>query len=435
MVDDFISGNKKIAIVGLGYIGLSLCVGFAKVFHKIIGFDINEKRVKELQSGYDKNAEITEEDLKLKSIQFTSNSEELRDASIIIIAVPSPVNTHKLPDLSHIKAASKITGEQLSSGAVVVYESTVYPGVTEKICIPILENYSGLKCGIDFKVGYSPERINPGDKIHTLENITKIVAGQDIETTDLLAELYGMVVKAGIYKAADIRTAEAAKVIENIQRDINIALINELSIIFNKIGIDTTSVLNAAKTKWNFIPFEPGLVGGHCIGVDPYYLTFKAKEIGYNPEVILAGRRINDYMGIYIANQTIKELIKSKVSFENVRILILGFTFKENIRDIRNTRVNEIYKEFVDYGLKTFVYDPFADKQDVKSLYSIEMLDDLDEESPYNCVVIAVKHDIFKAILSDKINSICQEGAIIIDVKGICDSKSLNSKGFRYWRL
>lgn len=435
MIEDFISGKKKIAVVGLGYIGLFLSIGFGKIFQKVIGFDIDEKRVGELKAGYDKNREVSEEDLKIGSIEFSSNPLNLRDAGIIIIAVPTPVSSHKIPDLEHIKKASQIVGGNLSKDSIVVYESTVYPGVTEEICVPILERCSGLRCGIDFKIGYSPERINPGDKVYTLESIVKIVAGQDTETTDFLAKVYGDVVKAGIYKSPDIKTAEAAKVIENIQRDINIALVNELAIIFNKLGIDTIEVLNAAKTKWNFLPFAPGLVGGHCIGVDPYYLTFKAKEAGYNPEVILSGRRINDCMGKYIANQTIKELIKAKVSFDDIKILILGFTFKENIRDIRNTRVREIYNELLDFGVRPFIYDPHADNDEVFCQYSIELIKDLDACTPYDGVILAVKHDIFKDISPDYLRSLCRAESVLIDVKGFFERESFESRGFRYWRL
>lgn len=435
MIEDYISGKKSIAVVGLGYIGLSLCIGFGKVFKKVTGFDINEERVKELKSGYDKNSEFSAEDLKASSVDFTLEQEKLKNAGVIIIAVQSPVNQHKIPDLSHLKTASELVGKNLSAGSIVVYESTVYPGVTEEICLPILQMHSGLKAGLDFKIGYSPERINPGDRSHCLENIVKIVAGQDTDTTQFLAELYGAVVKAGIYKAPDIKTAEAAKVIENIQRDINIAFVNELAMLFKKLGLDTLEVLNAAKTKWNFIPFEPGLVGGHCIGVDPYYLTFKAKEAGYNPEIILSGRKINDNMGRYIASQTIKELIKSKTSFENVRVLIMGFTFKENIRDIRNTRVKDIYDELLEFGIKPFIYDPNADKNDVLLKYAITLIDDLSQYQPYDCIIAAVKHDIFKNISLDYLLSLCKPDAVLIDVKSFFERDAVKSKGFRHWRL
>lgn len=435
MIEDFILGRKRIAVVGLGYVGLPLCVGFGKVFKGVIGFDISESRIDELRSGFDRTLEVESEEIKKASVEFTSKPEMLKEANIIIVAVPTPVNSHNIPDLRPLESASEIVGKNMSEGVTVVYESTVYPGVTEEICRPILERHSGMKAGVDFKLGYSPERINPGDKIHNLENIVKVVAGQDSETIELLAGIYGKVVKAGIYKAQNIRTAEAAKVIENIQRDINIALINELSIIFHKLGLDTHDVLEAAKTKWNFLPFEPGLVGGHCIGVDPYYLTFKAQEVGYHPEVILAGRRINDYMGKYIAEQTIKELIKSQVTVKGSRILIMGFTFKENVRDVRNTRVIDIYNELKEYGVSPFVYDPEADKDEVNSEYGIGLIKSLDEFSPYDGIVVAVKHNEFNKLSPEYLRSICNENPVFIDVKGLFNGDALKMSGFRYWRL
>ncbi|HKN18784.1 MAG TPA: nucleotide sugar dehydrogenase, partial [Dissulfurispiraceae bacterium] len=311
MVEEFVSGEEKIAVVGLGYVGLPLCMSFGKVFKKVIGFDRDAVRIEELSSGYDRTSEVSPEELKHTGAEFTADPARLKEAHVIIVAVPTPVNSHKIPDLGCLKAASETIGANMSPGTTVVFESTVYPGVTEEFCGPLLEDISGMKSGIGFKLGYSPERINPGDKAHSIENIVKVVSGQDAETLALLSGLYGKVTKAGIHRAPNIKTAEAAKVIENIQRDLNIALVNELSIIFHLLGIDTNDVLAAAKTKWNFMPFVPGLVGGHCIGVDPYYLTYKAQEAGYNPEVILAGRRINDYMGKYIAEQTIKELIQA----------------------------------------------------------------------------------------------------------------------------
>jgi UDP-N-acetyl-D-galactosamine dehydrogenase len=433
MKEAFIS--KRIAVVGLGYVGLPLCVAFGKIFNGVIGFDINKKRVKELLSGNDLTGEVSSEDINAASIEFTDNPEKLRDSNIIIVAVPTPVNSHKIPDLNPLINASKIVGQYMSKDTVIVYESTVYPGVTEEICAPILEKNSGMKAGIDFKIGYSPERINPGDKRHRLENIVKVVAGQDQETTKLLAEIYGAVVKAGIYKAPNIKTAEAAKVIENIQRDLNIALINELSIIFHKIGVDTKEVLKAAKTKWNFLLFEPGLVGGHCIGVDPYYLTFKAQEVGYHPEVILAGRRINDYMGKYIAEQTIKELIKSGTTIKDSKVLIMGFTFKENVKDIRNTKVIDIYNELKEYGINTFVYDPIAEPDEIIKEYGIELINRPEILSPFDSIIFAVKHDKFKDISLKDLRKMCRDNSVIIDIKGIFDKEEIMSKGFKYWRL
>jgi UDP-N-acetyl-D-galactosamine dehydrogenase len=436
MTEDFVSGKKKIAVVGLGYVGLPLCVGFGRVFKGVIGFDISESRINELKSGNDWTLEVSSEDIKKTSVEFTANPQTLKNAGVIIIAVPTPINSHNIPDLRPLESASEIVGSNMSKGTIVVYESTVYPGVTEDICGHILEKYSGLKAGIDFKLGYSPERINPGDKIHTLENIVKVVAGQDNETTELLAGIYGKVVKAGIYKARNIKTAEAAKVIENIQRDLNIALINELSIIFHKLGLDTREVLDAAKTKWNFLPFEPGLVGGHCIGVDPYYLTFKAQEVGYHPEVILAGRRINDYMGKYIAEQTIKELIKAQVAVKGSKVLLMGFTFKENVKDVRNTRVIDIYNELKEYGASPFVYDPEADREEVRLEYGIDIIESPENSSPYDGIIVTVKHDEFKEFSVEYLRSLCGNNSpVLIDVKGLFNGDVLESAGFRYWRL
>ncbi|MFZ6008171.1 MAG: nucleotide sugar dehydrogenase [Nitrospirota bacterium] len=436
MTEDFVSGKKKIAVVGLGYVGLPLCVGFGRVFRGVIGFDISESRINELKSGNDWTLEVSSEDIKKTSVEFTANPRTLKNAGVIIIAVPTPINSHNIPDLRPLESASEIVGSNMSKGTIVVYESTVYPGVTEDICGHILEKYSGLKAGIDFKLGYSPERINPGDKIHTLENIVKVVAGQDNETTELLAGIYGKVVKAGIYKARNIKTAEAAKVIENIQRDLNIALINELSIIFHKLGLDTREVLDAAKTKWNFLPFEPGLVGGHCIGVDPYYLTFKAQEVGYHPEVILAGRRINDYMGKYIAEQTIKELIKAQVAVKGSKVLLMGFTFKENVKDVRNTRVIDIYNELKDYGVSPFVYDPEADREEVRLEYGIDIIGSPEGSSPYDGIIVTVKHDEFKEFSVEYLSSLCGNSSpVLIDVKGLFNGDVLELAGFRYWRL
>lgn len=436
MVEDFISGKRKIAVVGLGYVGLPLCIGFGKTFKGVIGFDVNESRVKELRSGYDRTLEVSSDNIKKASIDFTAEPESLKKADVIIVAVPTPINSHNIPDLKPIELATEIVGNNMAEGVTVVYESTVYPGVTEEICGSILEKYSGMKAGVDFKLGYSPERINPGDRIHTLENIVKVVAGQDDETTDLLGEIYGKVVKAGIYKAPNIKTAEAAKVIENIQRDLNIALINELSIIFHRLGLDTGEVLEAAKTKWNFLPFEQGLVGGHCIGVDPYYLTFKAQEVGYHPEVILAGRRINDYMGKYIAEQAIKEMIRSQVAVKGSKVLIMGFTFKENVKDVRNTRVIDIYNELTEYGVSPFVYDPEADKDEVKLEYGIDMIKRPEDFSPYDCIIVTVRHNEFRKFSAEHLRSLCGNNRpVLIDVKGLFNGDVLRSSGFRYWRL
>ena len=435
MIDHILKGEKAIAIVGLGYVGTPLAVEFGKIAGKIIGFDIKKQRIDELLNANDITGEITAEDLKNSRIDFTSDPKRLREASVIIVAVPTPIDKYKIPDLKPLESASRIVGENIQRGSVVVYESTVYPGVTEDICVPIIEQCSGLKCGIDFSIGYSPERINPGDKEHSLTNIIKVVAGGDKETTELLAKIYGLVVKAGIHKAPDIRTAEAAKVIENIQRDLNIALINELAIIFHKLGLDTRDVLDAASTKWNFLRFEPGLVGGHCIGVDPYYLTFKAQSIGYHPEVILSGRRINDSMGKYIAEQAIKHLIKSNKAVKGSKILILGFTFKDNVKDIRNTRVIDIYNELKEYGVEPYVHDPHASLKDVSAEYGIKLMQTPEEKCPFDGIIIAVKHREYANYSMEYLKGLCNSNASLIDVRGIYRKDEALEAGLNYWRL
>lgn len=425
----------KIAVIGLGYVGLPLAVAFAKEFD-VIGFDIKRERVDELKNGIDSTGEVSSEKLKSVSIKFTNNSDALKEANFYIVTVPTPIDNHKNPDLRPLVKASETVGKYLKKGDYVVYESTVYPGVTEEICVPILEKESGLKFINDFKVGYSPERINPGDKIHTFENIIKVVSGCDEESLEKIAEVYGKVVKAGIYKAESIKVAEAAKVIENTQRDLNIALMNELALIFDKMSIDTKNVLEAAGTKWNFLKFEPGLVGGHCIGVDPYYLTFKAQEIGYHPQVILAGRKINDYMGKFIAEKTVKLLIKNDKLVKNAKILILGFTFKENVPDIRNTRVIDIYNELIEYGTNPVVYEPVASKEDVESEYEIKMLDSINNiNKEFDAIIMAVKHDKFlKELNNEVIENLLTENGVFVDVKGVMKDK-LSDARFIYWRL
>ncbi len=435
MIDHILKGEKAIAVVGLGYVGTPLTVEFGKVVGKVIGFDTKKQRIDELSHGNDTVGEITAEDLKNSRIDFTTDPKRLREASVIIVAVPTPIDKYKIPDLKPLESASRIVGENIQRGSVVVYESTVYPGVTEDFCVPIIEQYSGMKCGKDFRIGYSPERINPGDKEHNLTNIVKVVAGGDIETTELLAKIYGLVVKAGIHKAPDIRTAEAAKVIENIQRDLNIALINELAIIFHKLGLDTRDVLNTASTKWNFLRFEPGLVGGHCIGVDPYYLTFKAQSIGYHPEVILSGRRINDSMGKYIAEQAIKHLIKSNKAVKGSKILILGFTFKDNVKDIRNTRVIDIYNELKEYGVEPYVHDPHASPEDVSAEYGIKLMQTPEEKRPFDGIIIAVKHRAYADYSMEYLKGLCSSNASLIDVKGIYRKDEALKAGLNYWRL
>lgn len=386
--------NRKISIIGLGYVGLPVAVAFGKK-QEVIAFDISEKRVSELKEGIDNTKETTLDELKSSELLFTTNPDDLKNADFHIVAVPTPIDKSNRPDLSPLVNVSTMLGKIIKKGDIVVYESTVYPGVTEEECMPILEKYSGLKGGVDFFVGYSPERINPGDKKHTFTQITKVVAGQNDEIRKIVASVYGSVVEAGIYEASSIKVAEAAKVIENTQRDINIAFVNELAIIFNKLGISVHEVLEAAKTKWNFLPFEPGLVGGHCIGVDPYYLTYKAEQVGYHPEVILSGRRTNDNMGKYIAERTIKEMIKKDMPIRNNKVGILGFTFKENCPDVRNTKVIDIVRELESYHIEVKVYDPIADADSAMKEYNISLCS-LDEIKNLEILIVAVAHSKIK---------------------------------------
>lgn len=432
--ESLLNKTEKIAVVGLGYVGLPLAVHLARHF-SVKGYDINSDRIDELEAGHDRTKEVTDSDLQSSTMDFTSNPEALSSCRLIIVAVPTPIDDAKSPDLTYIRNTSTTVGKHLSQGSCVVFESTVYPGVTEDICVPILEKESGLKFGKDFSVGYSPERINPGDKVHTIETITKIVSASDPETLALLTQVYGKIVNANIYQASSIKVAEAAKVIENTQRDINIALINELSIIFNKMGIDTLEVLEAAGTKWNFLPFRPGLVGGHCIGVDPYYLTFKAETLGYHPQVILAGRRINDGMGIYIAGQTIKMLIAADKHVRNAKVAILGLTFKENVPDLRNTKVADIINELKDYGSSVIIHDPHASAEQVYRKYGLK-LQLLDEISKVDAVILAVAHREYQELGLRKIAALCSDkDSPVVDVKGMFNHEEAKKLKINYWRL
>ncbi len=432
--EDFVQKRERIAVVGLGYVGLPLAVHLSRHF-SVVGFDIKETRIRQLQLGIDQTLEVTLEQLKAAAVNFTTDPRLLKQCRLIIIAVPTPIDASRIPDLRALKRASKLVGGQLCRGSCVVYESTVYPGVTEEICAPVLEEESGLALGKDFTVGYSPERINPGDKVHTLENIVKIVSGWDGETVALLGDIYGTVVKAGIYTASSIKVAEAAKVIENTQRDINIALMNELSIIFQRLGIDTLEVLAAAGTKWNFLPFRTGLVGGHCIGVDPYYLTYKAESLGYHPEMILAGRRINDGMGKYIAERTVKMLIAADKPVRKARVAVLGLTFKENIPDIRNTKVVDIINELKGYGIEVFVHDPFADVSEVRSHYDLT-LTPLKDITGMDALIIAVAHDDYRDLGLSGIAARCRDGnPVVADIKGIFSAREATELGIHYWSL
>jgi len=430
--------QEKVAVVGLGYVGLPLAIEFGKIA-STIGFDVNQNRIKTLNEKKDSNMEVSFEEFdRCAFLTFTSDPKVLQEAGFIIVAVPTPITAKKQPDLSCMTSASTLVGKNLTRGSIVVYESTVYPGVTEDICVPILEKESGLKCGIDFKVGYSPERINPGDKKHTVANILKIVSGQDNEVLEEIAKVYELVIKAGIYKAESIKTAEAAKVIENTQRDLNIALVNELSIVFDKMKIDTKSVLEAAGTKWNFIKLSPGLVGGHCIGVDPYYLTYRAEELGYIPQVILAGRRINDGMGKYIAEQTVKCLIKADKIVKNANVLVMGIAFKENVSDIRNSKVIDVINELKEYGVSVSVTDPLASKEEVKEEYGVDLVS-YDKDAHYDAIILAVAHDEFKEHLNiDNLKKNLNGGqnkGVIIDIKCILDKQAMEKSGLNYWRL
>jgi UDP-N-acetyl-D-galactosamine dehydrogenase len=429
--------SASISVIGLGYVGLPIAIAFANKA-SVIGFDINNSKIELCKSGIDPTNEVGNEILSSTTINFTSDPLKLREAKFHIVAVPTPVHVDHTPDLSPIKSASSLLGKNLVKGSIVVYESTVYPGVTEEECIPILERESGLKCGVDFKVGYSPERINPGDKVHRLETITKIVSGMDEESLDTIASVYEMVVTAGVYKATSIKVAEAAKVIENSQRDINIAFMNELSIIFNKMNIDTKSVLEAAGTKWNFLKFSPGLVGGHCIGIDPYYLTYKAESLGYHSRIILSGRRINDDMGKFVVENAVKKLIQVGKHVKNAKVAILGFTFKENCPDTRNTRVIDIVNEFKEYGINPVVCDPQADVNEAKALYGIDFID-RKEIKNMNIVLIAVSHNEFLQLdmsdIDNLFDEIPNEKKILIDIKGILDRKKYEDANYCYWRL
>lgn len=423
--------NRKIAVVGLGYVGLPVAVTFGKK-HEVIGFDINDRRINELKENYDRTNEVTTEDLKETNINFTSKSENLKAADFIIVAVPTPIDKNNKPDLTPLLKASETVGKELTKDTIVVYESTVYPGATEEDCVPILEKESGLKCGDDFFVGYSPERINPGDKVHTFETITKVVSGQTSEVLDIVAEVYGSVVTAGVHKASSIKVAEAAKVIENTQRDVNIALMNELALIFDKLNIDTNEVLKASGTKWNFLNFKPGLVGGHCIGVDPYYLTHKAQEVGHHPEVILAGRRINDDMSKFIASNVVKGLLKQGLEVQGATVNVLGLTFKENCPDLRNTKVIHIIEELIDYGLDVHVSDVEADKDEAKKFYNID-LESKDQLPEADAVVFAVAHKDYVQNKKEYINLV-KENGIVFDIKGVIDDNDVSSQQ-GLWRL
>lgn len=435
--EDLVSGKEQLSLVGLGYVGMPIAVAFAKKIN-VIGFDLNEKKIEMYKSGIDPTKEVGDKVIKNTTVDFTSNEARLREAKFHIVAVPTPVNPDHTPDLTPVEGASTILGRNLTKGSIVVYESTVYPGVTEEVCVPILEKESGLKCGADFKIGYSPERINPGDKVHRLETITKIVSGMDEETLDQVAKVYELVVEAGVHRAESIKVAEAAKVIENSQRDINIAFMNELSIIFNKMGIDTKSVLEAAGTKWNFLNFRPGLVGGHCIGVDPYYLTYRAEQMGYHSQIILSGRRINDDMGKYVAEQLVKKLIAVGTPVKDAKVAVLGFTFKENCPDTRNTKIIDIVNELNEYGINPALVDPQADIDEAKHEYGIDFVS-FDSIKEMDAIILAVAHKEFENLSIEDIDKLFKnvpnEKRVLLDLKGLLNRKEYEQRGYTYWRL
>lgn len=427
--------NIKMSVIGLGYVGMPIAVAFSKKVD-VIGFDVNKEKVQLYKEGIDPTREIGNEGIKNSAVDFTSDETRLRESLFHVVAVPTPVNDDHTPDLRPVESASRSIGRNLTRGSIVVFESTVYPGVTEDICVPILERESGMKCGVDFKVGYSPERINPGDKLHRLESIVKIVSGMDEESLDTIAKMYELVVEAGVHRAESIMVAEAAKVIENSQRDINIAFMNELSIIFNKMGIDTKAVLRAAGTKWNFLNFQPGLVGGHCIGVDPYYLTHRAELFGYHSQIILAGRRINDDMGKYVAENLIKNLVKADVPVNGAKVAILGFTFKENCPDTRNTKIIDIVRELREYGIEPLIVDPKADEKEAFHEYGVRFVS-IDSVRGMDAVLIAVAHSEFAGFSVGEIDAFFKSGLdagkVLLDIKGVLDRKVYETLGYRYW--
>lgn len=432
------SGKEKVSLVGLGYVGMPIAVAFANKGVDVIGFDLNKAKIDLYKSGVDPTNEVGDQAIKETSVFFTSDEKDLQKAKFHIVAVPTPVNTDHTPDLAPVIGASEIVGRNLTKDSYVVFESTVYPGVTEDVCVPILEKESGLKCGVDFKVGYSPERINPGDKVHRLENIRKIVSGCDEESLKIIKAVYDIVIEVGTYPVSNIKTAEAVKVVENSQRDINIAFMNELAMVFDRMGIDTNEVVDGMNTKWNALGFRPGLVGGHCIGVDPYYFTYEAEKLGYHSQIILNGRIVNDGMGNFVADAAVKKMIAAGKAPKKSKVVILGLTFKENCPDTRNSKVSDIYNKFLEYGIEPVVIDPWASERDAKHEYNIE-LKSFEEANDADCIVFAVAHNEFKELSLDDISKLYknlpQNEKILIDVKGIFSVNELEEKGFSYWRL
>lgn len=438
LYENIVKKENKISVIGLGYVGMPIAIAFAKKKVDVIGFDINENKIELYKSGIDPTNEVGNEEIKETTVEFTADESKLKEARFHIIAVPTPINSDKTPDLSPVEGASRTVGRNLTKGSIVVYESTVYPGVTEDICVPILEKESGLKCGVDFKIGYSPERINPGDKVHTLEKIIKIVSGMDDESLEEVAKVYELVIEAGVHRAPSIKVAEAAKVVENSQRDINIAFMNELAMVFDRMRIDTKDVIDAMNTKWNALGFYPGLVGGHCIGVDPYYFVYEAEKLGYHSQIILSGRKINDGMGKFVADAIIKKLILTNKVVKQSKVAILGITFKENCPDTRNSKVIDIIESLREYGIEPIVIDPEADVEEAKREYGIELVDIKDVKDA-DCLVLAVAHDIFKQMSWKEIDSLFgnfdNNEKVLIDVKSMLDRSEIEEKGYSYWRL
>lgn len=432
------SGEESLSLVGLGYVGMPIAVAFANEGVNVIGFDLNAAKIDLYKAGIDPTHEVGDEAISKTTVQFTSDETDLRRAKFHIVAVPTPVNQDHTPDLSPVIGASEILGRNLTKGSIVVFESTVYPGVTEDVCMPILEKESGLKCGVDFKIGYSPERINPGDKVHRLENIKKIVSGMDVESLEEIKNVYDLVIKVGTYPVSTIKTAEAVKVVENSQRDINIAFMNELAMVFDRMGIDTAEVVEGMNTKWNALGFRPGLVGGHCIGVDPYYFTYEAEKLGYHSQIILSGRKVNDGMGAFVADATIKQLILAGKAPKNSKVVILGLTFKENCPDTRNSKVEDIIKRLSEYEIVPIVVDPWASERDAMHEYGVK-LTKLEDVHEADCVILAVAHDEFKNMALETLDDLYvdngNETKVLIDVKSIFNRDEVNQAGYRYWRL
>ncbi len=438
LFEKLVNGEEKLALVGLGYVGMPIAVAFAKKGLKVVGFDLNEAKINLYKSGVDPTKEVGDEAIKNTTLEFTADETRLKDAKFIIVAVPTPINTDHTPDLTPVIRASEIIGRNLTKGSIVVYESTVYPGCTEHVCIPILEKESRFKCGVDFKIGYSPERINPGDKVHRLENIHKVVSGIDEESLEEIKKVYDIVIEVGTHPVSNMRTAEAVKVVENSQRDINIAFMNELAMVFDRMNIDTNEVVDGMNTKWNALGFRPGLVGGHCIGVDPYYFTYEAEKLGYHSQIILNGRIVNDSMGGYVVDCAVKQMIAAGQAPKKSKVVVLGLTFKENCPDTRNSKVNDIIKQLNTYGIAPEVVDPWASERDAKHEYNVE-LTKLEDVADADCVIVAVAHSEFKALSLDDIKKLFKSGSddekVLIDVKGLYKVKELNASGLRYWRL